>query len=125
MEPQIRHKRLHAFFQSKVLNSLMIVGEVALLLTGYLESLTLPVVCASIAFVLFIVYSLWIWIGQPRSIVINNVLSNASGLLTLYFLIIAACSPVNPWWFAVPAIGAIVLMFVCMIKPTDEIFEIY
>lgn len=126
MTPPIRHRRLYAFYQSKVLNALMIIEIVSLTLIGYMHSLVLPALCASIAFVLFIIYSLWIWIKKPRKLVINNMLSNVSGLYTLYFLVIALfpSDSMSPIWYGIPAVCAVIVMFVCMVKPSDEVFEI-
>lgn len=126
MIPTIRHRRLHAFYQSKVLNALMIIEIVSLTLIGYMHSLLLPALCASIAFVLFIIYSLWIWIKKPRKLVINNMLSNVSGLYTLYFIVIALFPPdsVLPILYGIPAVGAVIVMFVCMVRSSDEVFEI-
>lgn len=126
MTPPIRHRRLHVFYQSKVLNALMIIEIVSLTLIGYMHSLLLPALCASIAFVLFIIYSLWIWIKKPRKLVINNMLSNVSGIYTLYFLVIALLpsDSMSPIWYGIPAVCAVIVMFVCMVKPSDEVFEI-
>lgn len=126
MKQEIRHRRLHAFFQSKVLNSLMVVAMVSLTMMCYMHSIELPAVCASVAFALFVGYSLWIWIRKPRQIVINNMLSNVSGIFTLYFIAIALfpIESMNPWWYCIPAVCAIIAMFICMIKPSDEVFEI-
>lgn len=126
MKQEIRHRRLHAFFESKVLSSLTIVLSVSLTMIGYMKSLELPVVCASVAFALFVSYSLWFWIKKPQQIVINNMLSNVSGFFTLYFIAIALfpIESVNPWWYCMPAIAAIILMFVSVIKPSDKVFEI-
>ena len=126
MIPPIRHRRLHAFYQSKVLNALMIIEIVSLTLMGYMHSLMLPALCASVAFVLFIIYSLWIWIKKPGKLVINNMLSNVSGLYTLYFLVIALFPPesVFPILYGIPAVCAVVIMFLSMVRPSDEVFEI-
>lgn len=124
MAQEIRHRRLHAFYQSKVLNALMILECVSLLMIGYMGSITLPAICASIAFALFLGYSLWLWIKKPRRIVINNMLSEASGFFTLYFIVVGISGASNPWWYGFPVLCAIVIMFVSMIKPSDEVFEI-
>lgn len=115
---------MHAFYQSKVLNALMIVEVVSLLMIGYMGSITMPAVCASITFALFLGYSLWLWIKKPRRIVINDMLSTASGFFTFYFIVVGLISPSNPWWFGFPVLCAIVVMFISMLKPSDEVFEI-
>lgn len=124
MEKKIRHRRLHAFYQSKVLNALMIVVVVSLLQIGYMQSLLMPVVCASMALSLFIGYALWLWIKKPRRIVINRWLSTVDGWITLYFLVVVAMKGASPWWYILPALAAILAMFICMVKPQDEVFEI-
>lgn len=126
MKQEIRHRRLHAFYQSKVLNALMIVVCVSLTMMGYMHSIELPAVCALVAFVLFVGYSFWLWFKKPQKIVINGTLSNISGIYTLYFIAIALfpIESVNPWWYCLPAICAIVVMFICMIRPSDKVFEI-
>lgn len=102
----------------------MIVVFVCLSLIGYTKMILLPTLCASMAFGLFIGYSLWLWIKKPQKIVINGWLSNIDGLFTLYYIIIVALDSKNPWWYAFPVICAIFTLFICMIKPKDEIFVI-
>jgi len=45
MKQELRHRRLYAFYQRKVLNALMIVVIISLLLMAYTESMLLPVIC--------------------------------------------------------------------------------
>jgi len=124
MNQQIKHRRLYAFYKSKVLNALMIVVIVSLLMTGYTRELKLPVVSATVALCFFIGYSLWFWIKKPARVIINNWLSDMSALFTLYFLIVAAINSNNPWWYGFPVICAVCILFICMVKPKDAIFEI-
>lgn len=72
----------------------------------------------------FIGYSLWLWIKKSKSIVINSLLSNLSGVLTLYYLIILAIKADNEWWYITPIALSVVLLFVVLISNTDEKFEI-
>ena len=124
MKPAVRHRRLQAFYQSKVLNALMIVIMVSLLQGGYMESLIIPVSCASTAFILFAGYATWLWIKKPRRIVINKWLSGINGKLSLYFLIVAAIDNGAVWWYIFPLIAAILTLFISMVRPRDEVFEI-
>ena len=124
MKKEIRHRRLHAFYQSKVLNALMIVIIVNLLLMAYLSSMLLPAICGSLALLFYICYALWLWIKKPRTIIINSWLSNINGWYTLYFLIIAALKSSNPWWYITPAALAVVALFILLITGHDESFEI-
>ena len=124
MAQQIRHRRLEAFYKSKVLNSLTIVIFTSLFLMAYTRSLLLPAVCASTAFSLFIGYSLWLWIKKPDKIVINKWLSNISGWLTLYFLITINISDAAPAWYILPIVAAIITMFIALTNNYDEVFDI-
>lgn len=124
MKREIRHRRLQAFFKSKVLNSLMIVVIVSLLLMAYTGSMLLPAVCGTLALLFFIGYSLWLWIKKPKSIIINRWLSDMSGLFTLYFLIISAMKAPNQWWYITPVVLAVVLLFISLLKNHDEKFDI-
>ena len=124
MKKEIRHRRLHAFYQSKVLNALMIVIIVNLLLMAYMSSMLLPAICGSLSLLFYIGYELWIWIKKPRTIIINSWLSNINGWYTLYFLIIAALKSSNPWWYITPAALAVVALFILLITGHDESFEI-
>lgn len=124
MKLEIRHRRLHAFYSSKVLNGLMIVIVVSLLLMGYTQSMVLPVICGAIALSFFIGYSLWLWIKKPKSIIINNRLSNVSGVVTLYFLIIIAIDATNEWWYIIPIAFSVVILFISMIDNRDEKYDI-
>lgn len=124
MAQEIRHRRLHAFFESKVLNTLSIVITASLSMVGFTRTLTLPLLCAAIAFAIFVSYSLWVWIKKPSQIVINNLISNLSFVFSLYFIVVAVIMPANPWWFAVPLLSAIVLLSFSLIKPADRVFDI-
>ncbi|MDE6301925.1 MAG: hypothetical protein K2M19_09445 [Muribaculaceae bacterium] len=123
-KPEIRHRRLHAFYQSKVLNALMIVAIVSLLLMFYTRLMLLPVICGSLALLLFIGYSLWLWIKKPKSIMINEWLSTFSGLFTLYFLIVGAVDSENEWWYIVPVSVSVIVLFITLINNKDERFDI-
>lgn len=124
MEQVIRHRRLHAFYQSKVLNGLMILIVVCLLMaiaTGY--SL-FPLICGGVCMLLFSGYSLWLWIGKPDAIVINGVVSNVNGLYTLYYLLILVFDGISEWWYMAPALLAVGVLLVCLCGYKDEQFII-
>lgn len=120
----IRHRRLHAFFQSKVLNSFMIVTIVSLLAMQCCTSMLMPLVCAGTAMLFFIGYALWIWIKKPKSIVINNWISNLNSSFVFYYLIISASKSTNEWWYIFPAVSAICMLFIAMVTSHDEVFKI-
>lgn len=124
MKQELRHRRLYAFYQSKVLNALMIVVIISLLLMAYTESMLLPVICGSLAFLLFIGYSLWLWIKKPKSIIINKQLSDLKSILTLYVLIIVAMDASNQWWYIAPIAFSVVILFISMVNNRDEKFDI-
>lgn len=124
MKQEIRHRRLYAFYNSKVLNVLLVIGVISLLQMDCLESMLLPGVCAITAFALFIGYTLWLWIKKPEQITINRWLSNTTIYFTLYYLIVINFSNLAWWWLAAPIIAAIILCFIDMIHPHDESFEI-
>lgn len=120
MKKEIRHRRLYAFYHSKVLNALMIVLILGLLMTDYNDSFIIPLLCSATALLLFIGYSAWLWLKKPQQIVINKWLSNISGWFILYYLCVIAVSTPNQWWFVLPGIGAVVLLFLSMINPASD-----
>lgn len=124
MTEQIRHRRLHAFYNSKVLNALAIVMVVGLSSSICYNLLTLPLICVAIALLLFIAYSLWLWIKKPAKIVIDSRLSNISSAFLYYYLIILTIKATNEWWYIVPCVCAIAVLFICLIKPKDQMFNI-
>ncbi len=124
MKQNLRHRRLYAFYQSKVLNALMIVVIISLLLMVYTESMLLPLICGSLAFLLFIGYSLWLWIKKPKSIIINKQLSDLKSILTLYVLIIVVMDASNQWWYITPIALSVVILFISMVNNRDETFDI-
>lgn len=124
MNSKITHRRLYAFFNSNVLNALIIVLSISLLQFGYIKSIEIPTVFSTIAIILFIGYTLWFLIKRPAQIVINRWLSNIDSWFTLYLLIILALNPENQWWYIAPAVCAIIVLFINLIKPHDEKFEI-
>lgn len=124
MKQDIKHRRLYAFFNSKVLNVLYVMGVLSLLQVGYLKSMELPVVCSSASFALFIGYSLWLWIKKPKQIVVNVWLSDLTIWFTLFFLIVAAMKATSWMWYTFPIVAAIVMWFIDMICPHDKLFDI-
>ena len=124
MKQEIKHRRLYAFFNSKVLNVLYVMGVLSLLQVGYLKSMELPVVCSSASFALFIGYSLWLWIKKPKQIVVNVWLSDLTIWFTLFFLIVAAMKATSWMWYTFPIVAAIVMWFIDMIYPHDKLFDI-
>lgn len=120
----IRHRRLYAFYHSKVLNALVTVIIVSLLQIGYMRPMLVPEICAAVSTALFLGYALWLWIKKPRQVVINKWLSDLNGWLTLYFLIVSARRANAVWWYVFPAVGAIFMLFIAMVRPHDEVFDI-
>lgn len=102
----------------------MIVVIVNLLLIGYTKSMLLPVVCSSLALLFFIGYSIWLWLKKPKSIVINDWLSNINGIYTFYFLVISVMDTPGKWWWITPIVLSVVVLFLSLINNKDEIFKI-
>lgn len=123
MKQKTRHRRLYAFYKSKVLNALMIIIITNILLMAQLGSL-LPTVCCATALACFAAYSLWLWIKRPGAIVINDWLAGLDGWFTLYFLIVMAVKSPCVWWYVVPAAGSIIALTVALTGRFDEQFEI-
>ncbi len=121
---EIKHRRLYAFYNSTVLNALVIIGIVSIMLMPLLQPHELPAICGALAFALFIGYSLWLWLQKPKRIEICPGLSDTGGLFVLYFLIVTAISPENTWWYGIPAIAAVVTLFIYMLSPKKELFDI-
>lgn len=124
MSKEIRHRRLYAFYNSKVLNSLMILIIACLLLMRYYDSILLPGICCVIGLSCFLGYSLWLWIKKPDSIIINKWRSETNGKFTLYFLIVMAIKNANQWWYIAPIILAVIIFFTTLVINRDEKFEI-
>ncbi|MDE6286551.1 MAG: hypothetical protein K2L99_06120 [Muribaculaceae bacterium] len=124
MEQQIRHRRLYAFYRSKALNALMLCIYLSLILTMSMKPVIFPQLCAAISGALFVGYALWIWIARPRRIVINDWLSNVSGLYFIYFLAVPWMKNPNPWCYMTPALLAIPLLFIFSLNLGDENFEV-
>lgn len=121
---EIRHRRLCAFYESKVLNALMITVVTCLLLMAYTQSMLLPAICGAIALLCFIGYSIWLWVKKPHRILINKWLSGMNGWFTLYFLIIMVMDAPNQWWYITPICLAICIFCICLIRNHDEWFDI-
>lgn len=120
MNKEIRHRRLYAFYHSKVLNALMIVIIIGIFLMGYYKSYLLPAICSATGFLLFLGYTTWLWIKKPNEIVINKWLSDISGTFTIYFLIVSAMKAANQWWYIFPVVCAVLILFIVMINPKND-----
>lgn len=124
MNKLIRHRRLYAFYQSKVLNALMVLLICSLFLMYYTGMMLLPILCGTLALLFFIGYSLWLWIWKPARVVINGFLSDYTGYLILYFLIVGAIKTPNQWLSIFPVVISVVMFFIVMVKNFDCIFDI-
>ena len=124
MEQQIRHRRLYAFYRSKALNALMICFLLSIILSLCVKPVIFPQICAAVSGAIFVGYALWIWIARPRRIVINDWLSNVSGLYFIYFLAVPWMKSPDPWWYTAPALAAIPLLFIFSLNAGDENFEV-
>lgn len=124
MNNKIRHRRLYAFYNSKVLNVLYLLFVISLLQIGYMESMLMPLVCSAVILALFIGYALWLWIRKPKRIIINSWLSDLTIWFSIYFVAVAAMDAASWLWYAFPTVAAIVVCFINMIRPHDEPFDI-
>lgn len=124
MKLQDANPRLYAFFNSKVLNLLMIVESICLLFMTFLPEMNLPVVIGTIIFIFFIIYTLWFWIKKPERIVINKLFSNIFTILFLYYFVIIGFGKLNIWTCVLPVLLVLGSLVFSIFKRRDEIFEI-
>lgn len=124
MNKEIVHRRLYAFFNSQVLNSLYWVAIIFLIQIPYWNVWFIPVICSAVAFLLFIGYTLWFWIKKPKSTIINTWLSNMTTWFTLYFLAFALIKEPSIWWGIFPLVAAIVMLFISLLRSFGRPFEI-
>lgn len=102
----------------------MISLIVCLFIFIYTGLMILPMIAGAFLLAFFIGYSLWLWIKRPRNIVINPWLSDMSGLFTLYFMVVALIKNAGQWWYITPVVCATIVLFISLIRPKDESFEI-
>lgn len=124
MKQVIRHRRLNAFYKSKVLNALIVVVVICLMIAAYSQSLFLPAVCGSLAMLFFVGYSLWLWIKKPKTIVINEWLSSVCSCFVFYYLIITLFDGLNRWWYMAPIVLSMVVLTATLLNFKDEKFDI-
>lgn len=121
---KIRHRRLHAFHESKVLNVLMIVLIMMLEWMNCTGLSLIPGLCGLIALLFFIGYSLWLWFKKPAEIPINPGLSNFNGYFILYFLITSVMKDTNEWWFIFPILAGMVTLCIYLVRNDDVKYKI-
>ena len=125
MKPgKIRHRRLYAFFESKVLNVLMLIVEICLMAMACTQSMLLPTICGTAALMSFLGYAIWFWVRKPQQIIIDKCLSGINGWFTLYFLIVMAMDAPNRWWYIMPISIAICVVIVCLLRKQGKCFDI-
>ncbi len=125
MQQQIKHRRLHAFYESNTLATLVIIIDVCLLLPGSFPRIFIPMmVIGGAAFICGIAYSMWLWIKKPATIKINQWMSNISMWITLYYIFYAAMSPESIWWSIIPAACGILALLFNIIRPKSTTFTI-
>lgn len=120
MKLKARHRRLDAFYRSKVLNSLLTVFMIGLMLCEYDEGVCPVMLLVTVlALVLFVGYSLWFWIKKPSRVVVKDFISEVSSPMACYVLIVMAISAENFVWYLLPPIAGVVMMFVSMLRNSD------
>lgn len=124
MKTKIRHPRLYAFYESKVLNSLLILIIVSLYLPRFTTSILMPAVCGITALVFFLSYATWFWIKKPVKVTINPWLSDFNGYFIAYYLIVTALDSTSILWYLFPIVICIPMIFANLINSSDSIFEI-
>ncbi len=124
MKTEIRHRRLYAFFHSKVLNTLTIFLSVMITLLKSV-GMSIPVLSSiGIAFLLMIGYSCWLWFWKPITVTINEWLSNMSSYFAIFMLAAVAVKSDNFMWSTFPMVAGVITMFIAAVKNSDEQFEI-
>lgn len=121
---EIRHKRLYAFYNSRVLNVLMCIEVMMLCMMGYSRSLVVPGIIAGVILLGMIVYSAWLWIKKPREVIVDQWLSDISACSTIFFLIVLAIDPDNRWWYLAPAICTLIILIVSFFRNGSKSFSI-
>ena len=92
---KIENRRLYAFLRSQTLTILMLLAFSCLFLMPYMNDLVIPGIIGGIVFCMVVVYSLWFWIIKPKTIIINNRLSNISSMFLFYWFIVNAMNNPN------------------------------
>lgn len=123
-ELEIRHRRLYAFSNSKIINSLMLLLELWILIMPLFKDIVFPVVCGGLCLLVILGYSLRLWIMKPPRVIINPWLSDLRGTYTVYFLIVIAIKDASIWWYLLAGVGVIFIFVVSLIHPQDKEFEI-
>lgn len=109
------------FFNSSVINMLMIWGCFSIMTFDRYEALSHEAIIAGICFFgLAIVYALWFWLRKPAVIPVCSWLSDVSGAYILLFMAFAAVKSLFSWgyWFAFAA--ALIVSCVYLIKGPDH-----
>lgn len=124
MKQVVRHRRLNAFYKSKVLNALIVVVTVCIMIAAYSQTLFLPVICGSLAMLFFVGYSLWLWIKKPKTIVINQWLSSVCSCFVCYYLITTLFDGLNGWWYMIPIVLSVIVLMTTFLNYKDEKYDI-
>lgn len=118
----IKQKRLYAFFNSKVINSMMLIMEFFILLIPCFNDVMVPIICGAASLLLIIGYTVWLFVKKPAKITVNKWLSEISSLYTIYFLIVIAMDKFSIWWDIFAVLIFISIFFISLIKPKDRVF---
>lgn len=120
----IRNKRFFAFFNSKLITSLLLIMEMFLILMYCFADVKLPIICSFTCLILIIVYSILIAVGKVKKVTLNKYLSELSSLYTLYFLIVVSLNSRNIWWSIFAAVSLILIFFISNIATPDKIIKL-
>lgn len=124
MALEIRHKRLYAFYNSRVLSILMCIAEALLCLMAYSGSMQWFGIPMGLVLLLMVGYTAWLWIKKPAQIVIDKWLAGVTIYPFVLFGIIEIADPENSIWYLVPCALACIFLIASLFKNTTDRYEI-
>lgn len=120
---KLHHPRLAMFYNSSVLNMLMVWLFLSLLIADWdalWDIYPYSLIVCGLVFAFAVGYALWFWIRKPSSIPVCGWLSDVSGIYTIYFLIVCAVKSDRLWWNLFALVAAIAASVIYLIKGDDE-----
>lgn len=118
-----RHPRLEMFYNSSVLNMLMVWLCVSLLMVDWglvREMYPYSLIVCGLLFAIALGYMLWFWIRKPSSIPVCGWLSDVSVVYLVYFLIVCGIKSDRFWWNMFALVAAIAVFGIYLVKGNDK-----
>ena len=116
MKQNVRHPRLHMYYESAAMNMATVGVSLSLIVMWYSAFSVLSIVAMCMFFAFMLAYTLWFWIGKPKNVRTSTFLSDISTVYFVYAMIVSLICPTTIWWGVFGVVSAIAILLIYTVK---------